>query len=90
MSRGKTGFHFSGSCSNRCTSITSIGGTSGLLEGNPRQLLTQFYGVAVTLAWSGGMTFILLKPVGAFVPLQVSRGQEMEGLDISQPGEALQ
>jgi ammonium transporter, Amt family len=53
-------------------------------------LLILFYGVAVTLAWSGGMTFILLKPVGAFVPLQVSRGQEMEGLDISQPGEALQ
>jgi Amt family ammonium transporter len=69
---------------------TSIGGTSGLLEGNPRQLLIQLYGVAVTLAWSGGMTFILLKLVSAFVPLRVSREQEMEGLDISQHGEALQ
>jgi ammonium transporter, Amt family len=68
----------------------AIGGTSGLIEGNPQQLLLQLYGVAVTLAWSGGVTFILLKIVGAFVPLRVSQQQELEGLDISQHGEALQ
>ena len=68
----------------------AIGGTSGLLEGNAGQLLIQFYGVAVTLLWSGGMTFVLLKLVGVFVPLRVSLQQEMEGLDISQHGEALQ
>jgi ammonia channel protein AmtB len=42
------------------------------------QLLIQLYGVAVTLVWSGGGTFILLKLVSAFVPLRVSREQEME------------
>ena len=68
----------------------SIGGTSGLLEGNPQLLLIQLYGVAVTLAWSAGITFVLLKLVGVFVPLRVSLQQEMEGLDISQHGEALQ
>jgi Amt family ammonium transporter len=68
----------------------AIGGTSGLIEGNPQQLLLQLYGVAVTLAWSGGVTFVLLKAVGAFVPLRVSQQQELEGLDISQHGEALQ
>jgi ammonium transporter, Amt family len=68
----------------------SIGGTSGLIEGNPQQLLLQLYGVAVTLAWSGGVTFVLLKLVSAFVPLRVSREHELEGLDISQHGEALQ
>jgi Amt family ammonium transporter len=68
----------------------AIGGTSGLIEGNPNQVLLQLYGVAVTLAWSGGVTFILLKMVGAFVPLRVSQQQELEGLDISQHGEALQ
>ena len=51
----------------------SIGGTSGLIEGNPQQLLIQLYGVAVTLVWSGGVTFVLLKLVSAFVPLRVSR-----------------
>ena len=69
---------------------TAIGGTSGLIEGNPQQLLIQLYGVAVTLLWSGAVTFILLKLVGAFVPLRVSLQQELEGLDISQHGEALQ
>src|SRR5712664_3441647 len=69
---------------------TAIGGTSGLIEGNPQQLLIQLYGVAVTLLWSGAVTFILLKLVGAVVPLRVSLQQELEGLDISQHGEALQ
>jgi Amt family ammonium transporter len=69
---------------------SAIGGTAGLLEGNPQQLLLQIYGVAVTLAWSGGITFVLLKLVGAFVPLRVSQQQELEGLDISQHGESLQ
>ena len=68
----------------------SIGGTSGLTEGNPQQLLIQLYGVAVTLVWSGGATYVLLKLVSAFVPLRVSREHELEGLDISQHGEALQ
>jgi Amt family ammonium transporter len=68
----------------------AIGGTSGLLEGNPHQLLLQFYGVAVTLVWSGGVTWALLRLVGAFVPLRVSRQAEIEGLDITQHGEALQ
>jgi Amt family ammonium transporter len=68
----------------------SIGGTAGLLEGNPYLLLIQLYGVAVTLAWSAGVTYVLLKLVSVFVPLRVSLQQELEGLDISQHGEALQ
>jgi len=68
----------------------AIGGSSGLIEGNARQLLLQLYGVAVTLLWSGAVTFVLLKVVGAFVALRVSLQQELEGLDISQHGEALQ
>jgi ammonium transporter, Amt family len=68
----------------------SIGGTSGLLEGNPHLLLTQLYGVAVTLGWTAVVTFLLLKLVSLFVPLRVSLQQELEGLDISQHGEALQ
>jgi Amt family ammonium transporter len=68
----------------------SIGGTPGLLEGNPKLLLIQLYGVAVTLVWSAGVTYLLLKLVSLFLPLRVSLQQEMEGLDISQHGEALQ
>jgi ammonium transporter, Amt family len=36
------------------------------------------------------VTYLLLKLVGALVPLRVSREQELEGLDISQHAEALQ
>jgi Amt family ammonium transporter len=68
----------------------SIGGTSGLLEGEPHLLLIQLYGVAVTLGWTAIVTFVLLKLVSLFVPLRVSLQQELEGLDISQHGEALQ
>jgi Amt family ammonium transporter len=69
---------------------SAIGGTAGLLENNPQQVLIQLYGIATTLVWSGGVTYVLLKLVSAFVPLRVSMQQELEGLDISQHGEALQ
>jgi ammonium transporter, Amt family len=68
----------------------AIGDTAGLIEGNPQQLLTQLAAVAITLVWTASATFVLLKLVGAFAPLRVSLQQELEGLDISQHGEALQ
>ena len=70
--------------------VNAIGGTAGLIEGNAQQVLIQLYGIAATLVWSGGITFVLLKLVGVFAPLRVSLQQELEGLDISQHGEALQ
>src|SRR5436305_2186402 len=70
--------------------VNAIGGTAGLIEGNPQQVLIQLYGIATTLVWCGGVTFVLLKLVGVFAPLRVSMQQELEGLDISQHGEALQ
>ena len=66
------------------------GGISGLLEGNPQQLLAQLYGIGVTLVWSAGMTFVILQVVGLMVPLRVRHEDEIMGLDVSQHGEALQ
>ena len=66
------------------------GGVSGLLEGNPQQVLAQLYGIAVTLVWSGALTFVILKVIGAIVPLRVRHEDEVMGLDVSQHGEALQ
>ncbi|MEW6766735.1 MAG: ammonium transporter [Pseudomonadota bacterium] len=68
----------------------AIGGTAGALEGNPAQILIQLYGIAVVFVWTGGMTFILLKLTDAMAGLRVSQEQEVEGLDITQHGEALQ
>lgn len=66
------------------------GGFPGFLEGNPRQVLIQLYGIAVTLVWSGGVTWGLLKVIDLFESVRVSPQSEVEGLDISQHGEALQ
>jgi Amt family ammonium transporter len=66
------------------------GGVHGLLEGNPHQVLAQAYGVGVTLVWSGGITFLILKVIGLLVPLRVRHEDEVMGLDVSQHGEALQ
>ena len=65
-------------------------GFSGLLENNAGQVAIQFYGAVVTAVWSGGVTWILLKVIGALVPLRVTQQSEVEGLDITQHGEALQ
>jgi ammonium transporter, Amt family len=68
----------------------AIGGSAGLIEGNPQQLLIQLYGVTATLVWSAGATFVLLKLVESGCTLRVSREHEHGGLDITQHGEALQ
>jgi len=69
---------------------SAIGGTAGLIEGNWMQPLLQLYGIAVTLLWTAAATLVLLLVVGLMVRLRVTREQEMEGLDITQHGEALQ
>ncbi len=66
------------------------GGVHGLLEGNPQQVVAQLYGVVVTLVWSGALTFVILKVIGAIVPLRVRHEDEVMGLDVSLHGEALQ
>jgi ammonium transporter, Amt family len=68
----------------------AVGGVPGLFEGNGTQVLIQLYGIVVTLAWSAIATFVLLKAVAAFVPLRVDKQSEIEGLDVTQHGEALQ
>ena len=65
-------------------------GTAGLLEGNPQQMVAQLYGIAVTLVWSGVLTYVILKVVEAIVPLRVRQEDEVMGLDVSQHGEAIQ
>jgi Amt family ammonium transporter len=65
------------------------GGSPGLLDGNPGQLVTQLVGVAVTVAWSGALTFVILKLVGFVTPLRVTPEAEQMGLDISLHGESI-
>jgi ammonium transporter, Amt family len=46
-----------------------------------QQFVTQLIGVAVTAAWSGVLTWVLLKLVDAIVGMRVAGEEETEGLD---------
>jgi ammonium transporter, Amt family len=64
-------------------------GTSGLIEGNARQLLIQAVGVAVAIGWCALATFVLLKLVALVVPLRASDEDERAGLDVRLHGESI-
>jgi Amt family ammonium transporter len=69
--------------------VENIGGTKGLLEGNAGQVLTQFYGVAVTMVYTAIVTFIILKLVDLVIGLRVTPEEEREGLDLALHGETI-
>jgi ammonium transporter, Amt family len=47
----------------------------------------QALGVVVTMAWSGGLSFVLYKLVGAISPLRADEQDEWAGLDQAETGE---
>ncbi len=51
------------------------------------QFISQFWGVAVSIIWSGTVSFIAFKFVDVMIGLRVSEESEREGLDISEHGE---
>jgi Amt family ammonium transporter len=63
------------------------GVADGLLYGNPKQLLVQGAAVFAALAYSGTMSFALLKLVNVVLPIRAAKTDEMEGLDVTQHGE---
>jgi Amt family ammonium transporter len=67
----------------------AIGGTPGLLEGNPGQVLIQIWGVAATVLWCAVASFVLLKIVDAAIGLRVGKEAEIEGLDLRLHGEVV-
>jgi ammonium transporter, Amt family len=60
---------------------------SGLLEGNPKQVLNQLIGAAVAIALGCIGSFIILKVVDLLVGVRVTGEDEIGGLDLSQHGE---
>jgi Amt family ammonium transporter len=63
------------------------GVADGALFGNPGQLGIQAAAVAVTIVYSGVVSFVLLKAIGMVTPLRASADEEEVGLDISNHGE---
>ncbi len=70
--------------------VEAIGGTPGLIEGNPGQVWTQFVGIVATVIWSGVISFILLKIIDLIIGLRVEEEVEIGGLDLGLHGETVQ
>jgi len=70
--------------------VKSIGGTSGLLEGNAGQVIIQLEGIAATVVWSAVASFAILLVVKLLFGLRVEESVEVEGLDINLHGEVVQ
>ncbi|HXL69396.1 MAG TPA: ammonium transporter [Xanthobacteraceae bacterium] len=70
--------------------IEQYGGTAGLIEGNPSQVVNQAIGILIVLAYDAIATLILLKIVDVIIGLRVPKEIEQEGLDLALHGEAVQ
>ena len=68
-------------------SVNSLG--KGLFFGNPGQVWIQIEGIAVTIAWTAIVSWIILMIAKVLVGLRPSEQEEEEGLDISQHGESV-
>ncbi len=66
-----------------------LGIASGAIEGNVGQIWLQLYAIAATIVYCGVVSFVLLKIIGAVIPLRVSEEEEREGLDIRLHGESV-
>jgi len=62
-------------------------GNDGLLAGNAAQLGVQALGVAASMLYAGGMTFVILKLLGLVTALRTAPRTEGLGMDVSQHGE---
>ena len=70
--------------------IEAIGGTRGLVEGNPGQVVTQIEGILATVFYCGVVSFAILKGLDATMGLRVDEETEIAGLDINLHGETVQ
>ena len=69
------------------TTAVNGAGANGLFFGNPGQLFTQLFAIAVTIVFSFSMTYGLAKLLHWSIGLRVTVMEEEVGLDISSHGE---
>jgi len=65
-------------------------GHSGLIDGNPHQVIVQLYGVGCTIAYDAVVSLVLLKLIDLVIGLRVDSDTEREGLDLAIHGEVVQ
>jgi Amt family ammonium transporter len=71
--------------------VSAIGGEgkSGLIDGNPYQVVIQLYGVGCTIIYDAIVSLILLKVIDLVIGLRVDADSEREGLDLNLHGEVV-
>ncbi|WP_229744167.1 ammonium transporter, partial [Aliidongia dinghuensis] len=65
-------------------------GKSGLIDGNPGQILVQLEGIAATVIYCAVASFVILKVLDLVVGLRVEEEIERDGLDLALHGETVQ
>ena len=65
------------------TTTVNSAGANGLFYGNPAQFVIQLKAVAITVAYSGVISFVLLKVVDALIGLRATEQSERIGLDLT-------
>ncbi len=70
--------------------ISEYGGTSGLIEGNAAQMISQVKGIVVVIVYDAIVSLVLLKIIDAIIGLRVTPEVEREGLDLALHGEVVQ
>ena len=61
---------------------------TGLLEGNPQQLVNQLIAVVATIGYAVVATFVIVKVVDVILGIRVTKESEEMGLDLAVHGEA--
>jgi Amt family ammonium transporter len=63
------------------------GAVDGLLRGNPGIMVPQIISILAVIAYSGVMTFLILKTIGLVLPLRGTAKEESLGMDLLNHGE---
>jgi len=69
------------------TKSVNPAGADGLFYGNPAFFFTQIKGLAIVVAYSFAMSFVIFKFINFILPIRVSQEEELLGLDASQHNE---
>jgi ammonium transporter, Amt family len=70
--------------------VNEYSGHSGLIEGNPGQVINQLIGIGTVVIYDGVVSLILLKVIDMVIGLRVSDDVERDGLDLALHGEIVQ
>ena len=70
--------------------VTGAEDPVGLIDGNAGQVLTQIYGVVITIVFTGIVSLIILKVIDWTIGLRVDEATERDGLDLNLHGETVQ